>query len=275
MVRSKKLKILILGGTRFIGFETLKVLSKQNHLVDIISRKKIPKKFYNKHFRFDLSNLQNLKNQNYDFVIDFISTCKDIKKITNLINFKKLIFISSVWVLKIKKKNKFNKLKYEKKDYLLNKINCENKYISILKNKLIILRIPIVFGKNDPTKRLSKLYKSIKKNLDFKSLSNKKNINFVYLHDVVEVIKKLINSKTSQYKNNVFYISNDEYFSMRDLIKNLYCLKFKSNNSSKKYNYHHNYFYNEKKFNIPKNKNFIHIFNIKCKSVFQLIKSIL
>ena len=47
MATHQKIRILVLGGTKFIGKNLIKKLSSKNFIVDIVSRKKIKDKNYN------------------------------------------------------------------------------------------------------------------------------------------------------------------------------------------------------------------------------------
>lgn len=276
MVRSKKLKILILGGTRFIGFALLKKLSQLGHQVDILSKKKINKKYFNNHFHYRIETMPNLKNHKYDVVFDFISTSQKINKIISSIKFDKYFYISSIWVLKakLKKKIELKNLKYESKKYILNKIKCEMKLRNLINKKLIILRLPIVLGKNDPTKRIENIHKFMKLNTSFLNLEKKKNINLIYIDDLIKAFVKMINYNFSN-KSNLFYTCNDEFISLYDLVKKIYNLKFKKNNFSIKYNFKQNFFYNEKKIKFNKQKNILNILKINHKKPLKIIESIL
>ena len=113
MATNKKIKILILGGTKFIGKCLIKNLNKKFFIVDVISRKKI--KFKNNNinsfFNINLDKIEKIDTKiNYDYIVDFISKSeKELNKIFNKINFKKYIFISSAWLVKLNDKIILNK----------------------------------------------------------------------------------------------------------------------------------------------------------------------
>ena len=96
-------KILILGGTRYLGLEFIKLLNNNNYLLFVASRKKI---MVNNFFEVDRkcqSDLDELfKNEQFDVVIDFINysnldSKKLIKSIKNQNKVPKLILISSTY----------------------------------------------------------------------------------------------------------------------------------------------------------------------------------
>jgi len=106
------LKILILGGTRFIGKALAKSLSNNKfYTVDVFSKRKSKCKKINKQY---LGNLQNNfinSTPDYDLIIDFISRKKiHIDNVLKNFNFNLYFYISTICVYK-KKKYKINSLK--------------------------------------------------------------------------------------------------------------------------------------------------------------------
>ena len=80
MATHKKIKILILGGTKFIGKYLIKKLDKKNFIVDVVSRKKlkIKNKNINNFYNINLKNIEKIDTKiNYDYILDFISNDKN------------------------------------------------------------------------------------------------------------------------------------------------------------------------------------------------------
>jgi len=84
-------KILILGGTRFIGKALAKSLSvNKSYIVDVLSKRKSKLKKINKQYLGNLKNNFIKSTSDYDLIIDFIS--KEKKHIDNVLknfNFNK------------------------------------------------------------------------------------------------------------------------------------------------------------------------------------------
>jgi dTDP-D-glucose 4,6-dehydratase len=138
MESHKKINILILGGTKFIGKALVNAMEKKYFRIDVLSKKKYANKNINKLYHTDLKDFEKLViKKKYDYIFDFIS--KDtgvLKKILKKINFNKYIFISSVWLAKINRNLKLDRsikkillnkeLPNITKKYLLNKYKLEN-----------------------------------------------------------------------------------------------------------------------------------------------------
>ena len=222
MATHKKIKILILGGTKFIGKYLIKKLDKKNFIVDVVSRKKlkIKNKNINNFYNINLKNIEKIDTKiNYDYILDFISKSeKELNKIFYKINFNKYIFISSAWVVKLNKKIQLDKkinenLNFKKdinkvtKNYLLNKYKLE-KYIlkkSKLKkdSKFYILRLPIILGNEDYTDRLN-FYFSRSKILKKQIIIEDKSVflNLLWVEDICLSLTKMI--KKNLWPKNIF-----------------------------------------------------------------------
>lgn len=220
MATNNKIKILILGGTKFIGKNLIKKLEKKHFTVDVVSRRKINIKNINNYFNINLNKIKKINTKiTYDYIIDFISKNeKDLNEVFNKINFDKYIFISTTWLVKLNDKIKLNKkidnnLVFKKninkvtKNYLLNKYKLEkfifNKSKLKTKNKFYILRLPIILGNNDHTNRLNFYYsrsKSIKKQIVLKD----KNIflNLLWVEDICFSLVKMI--RKNLWPKNIF-----------------------------------------------------------------------
>ena len=153
------MKILILGGTRFIGKALAKSLANnKSYTIDIFSRKKSALRKVNKKFFGDLENTRIKSNTEYDLIIDFISKKKShIENITQNFNFKSYLYISTIWVDKKNVYNKSNSYNFDKrylskvsKKYINYKIRIENLLKKKLKKKLKIIRLPLILSLKTP-----------------------------------------------------------------------------------------------------------------------------
>jgi len=91
-------KILILGGTKFVGYTLVKKLAKnKTNKIDILSKNKKKIKNINKQYVCKLENKIFKKKENYDLIIDFISKNKNqIDSIKKNFNFNLYIYISNL-----------------------------------------------------------------------------------------------------------------------------------------------------------------------------------
>ena len=209
MASNQKIRILILGGTKFIGKTLVRKLSRKDFNIDVISRNKNNVKNIDKFYNFEIKKIKNYNfNKKYDYVIDFISSEKKIlKDVLNKINFKKYIFISTVWLAKLNSKVKLdrpvnsnltfkNNINILTKKYLLNKYNLEKFICSESKyfpNKLYILRLPIILGNEDKTERLNFYFDKVKEINNQILIKNKKiNLNLLWVNDICHSLIKLI-----------------------------------------------------------------------------------
>lgn len=220
MATDKKIKILVLGGTKFIGKSLVNKFDKKNFSVDIISRRKIKIKNVNNFYNIDLKKIRDysLKTK-YDYIFDFIS--KDQKVLYEFlekISFKKYIFISTVWLVKLNKKIRLNKPITQKlnlktnmnnitKNYLLNKYKLERfiyKKSKIQKNKkFYILRLPIILGNDDKTERLNYYFNRAKSLNNQIYIKNEKiYLNLLWVEDICLSLLKLI--KKNIWPKNIF-----------------------------------------------------------------------
>jgi len=100
------MKILVMGGTRFVGKSLVEKLLLENHEIDIFTRGIRPvssKVNLIKGDRNQIDNIKNLKGKDYDFVFDIsgrevIQTKNLLENINN--NFKRYVYVSSAGVYK-------------------------------------------------------------------------------------------------------------------------------------------------------------------------------
>ena len=191
-------KLLILGGTKFVGLKLLNLLNDENIDYYVASRKRIKVEhfiFFDRKNIYDLNKL--FSEHNFDVIIDFISySSLDSKILIDSLKYNKrkpkLIVISSTYVYSDPKRLSSNSLfsenefeaksfSYHLKDrpdinYSDGKREMESYLINNYYNKkLVILRFPIILGFNDHTKRTHFYFNRIINNKCY----NPENINSI------------------------------------------------------------------------------------------------
>jgi len=199
------MKVLILGGTKFVGLKLISLLNDKNIDLYVASRKKIKAQNF---IFFDRKNLDDLNklfiHNNFDVVVDFISySSLDSKKLIDSLkkNNKepKLIVISSTYVYSQPKKlisnSFFSENDFDSKTYSYSlddrpKINYSDgkrEMEAYLTNNydndnLVILRFPIILGHNDYTGRTHFYFNRLinKKYLNPENIHSRSNYIFPY-----------------------------------------------------------------------------------------------
>ena len=220
----KKNKILITGGTGFIGYHLAKKCLDLNWSVDSISTKSPPKKRKLKkvnYLKIDISKkkklIKNLKS-NYDFVVNLAGYVDHSKKnktmkshfngCKNLANFflnknlKKFVQIgSSVEYGKLRSPQKENKKNLpETYSTYGNAKLLSTKFLLELKKKynfpITILRLYLVYGpKQDINRLIPFTIISALKKVKFNCSAGKQFRDFIYIDDLVSAIVKTLRSK--------------------------------------------------------------------------------
>lgn len=201
------MKILVIGGSYFLGGAFTLIASKEHELT-LINRGTFSMKRYGvtefQLDRKDVSALQSIPAQYYDAIVDFcayepgdikliLENIKGVPKLT-----KKYVFISTVDVYErqvgyIKNENTpIAKTRYsgENGEYIYKKICLENELVEICNKKEIeytIIRPSIIYGPNDYTKRLENFIKMILNGIAIKyPKDTKAKFQLVYVKDVAQ-----------------------------------------------------------------------------------------
>jgi nucleoside-diphosphate-sugar epimerase len=168
--------VLVLGGTKYLGLELIKLLNESNIHFFVASRKKINIENFIKIDRKNQEDLNQLfRDYQFDVVVDFINYSGfDSELLLNSMKQQeiapKLILISTTYTYSLPleincnsvyDEMSFNPLdfKYSLKDrpqlsYAEGKRNMESYCSKNYRNdKLVILRFPIILGYNDYTER--------------------------------------------------------------------------------------------------------------------------
>ena len=215
-MKSKK-KILIIGGTGFIGYHLAKACLKKNWIITSVSLKKPEKNRFLKKVKykfFDISIYNNIRKNlidRYDYVVNlgghvihknskkvlqshFIG-CKNLANFFEKKNIKFFIQVGSsaengrilspqIETLRGKPKGMYGIAKLKASKYLL-----LNKKIKKL--PFVILRLYQVYGPNQDLNRFIPIViKSCKLNIKFNCSDGKQFRDFLYIDDLIKVFFK-------------------------------------------------------------------------------------
>ena len=223
-----KKKILIIGGTGFIGYHLAQEATRRNWTVHSLSKKKpknIRKVPYVKYIYADISKINHLKKKiksNYSFVVnlggyvdhsnkkkiikDHFNGCKNLCEILNR---KKLItFVqmgSSLEYGKLKPPHdEKTKLKIPRSNYAKSKFMATNYLINLFKKDkfpAVIFRLYQTYGPyQDENRFIPFIIKSSIKNLDFPCSNGNQSRDFVYIKDLIDCIFLSFNNSKSLVK---------------------------------------------------------------------------
>jgi nucleoside-diphosphate-sugar epimerase len=233
-------KILVVGGTRYLGLEFIKLLDESKIELYVASRKRISVKHFIKIDRKNQKDMDNLFIENqFDVVIDFINYSNHNSRILlNAIKHQpkkpRLILVSTVYTyampLELKVDSVFDEasfkpLEFESQfadrpevSYAEGKRNMESYCVQNYDiDKLVILRFPIILGTNDYTKRthfyVDKIQNKLKINPAF---INSKN-SYIFS---LEAANSILNFIDNQYFG-IYNVAFDS-ISESDLIE-LFC----------------------------------------------------
>lgn len=243
----KKRKILITGGTGFIGYHLAKKCLKLNWKVDSIStklpsiRRKLKRVNY---IILDISkkNLFRKLSQDYDYVVNlagYVDHSKSnqivkthFKGCKNLANYflnteiKKFVQIgSSIEYGKEKSPQKENNKKFKKTSSVYGSAKLSStKYLLNLKKKYnfpsVILRLYLIYGPNQDANRIIPItiINSVQNN-KFDCSKGKQLRDFLYIDDLINAIIKTLRGRNSV--GQIINIGSGKPTSIKKLILNI------------------------------------------------------
>lgn len=242
-MKQENYRILIVGGTGFIGYHLAKKCIKKNWIVTSLSTKK-PNKNRKldkiKYLYCDISKKKNLKkklNKNFDYVVNlgghvehslktktFLSHYNGAKNLADLFiktKIKSFIQIGSSAeygalnsphkeINITNPKSYYGKAKSMATNYLM-KLNKKKKF------PLTILRPYQVFGpKQDSNRLIPFVIKNCLDDKTFPCSSGNQFRDFIFIEDIIEVILKCLNNKKSQ--GEIFNIGSGKPKRVREVI---------------------------------------------------------
>ena len=233
----KKTKIIIFGGSSFVGIHLSNLLKKEFKITSTFFKQKIrlskliethkfnfkDKTFFNKLKKFDfiihLATQKELLSQKKNFKYEKLF----FNKITDycIKENKNFIYLSSSLVYKNKEKNyeTSKKLDHHKNEYINSKIIFDKIIINKIEKglKVLMLRIPSIYGTKLENIKLINLNKKnllLNKTINFYRSKNN-YIRFVHVGDICKVIKKSIKLNIT----GVYNLESGENIKIFNIIK--------------------------------------------------------
>jgi nucleoside-diphosphate-sugar epimerase len=245
----KKKKLLIVGGTGFIGYNLInKLKDNKNYNITSLSSNypKKERKFLNIKYIFcDISNKKKLKkklfNKEFDYIINLggyvnhfekkktidshFNGCKNLVEIFSKKKIKRFLQMgSSVEYGNLSSPQKENaqiQLKKVNSNYGKAKLNATNLLLDYHHNldfPAIILRLYITFGPNQELNRFIPIVinECLKKN-KFPCSTGTQLRDFIYIDDLVRLIIKCLNKK--DIEGEIFNVGSGKPKKIKDIIR--------------------------------------------------------
>lgn len=256
-------KVLVMGGSYFIGKKIVDVLLENDYSVCTLNRgtkENNDDRIINlKCDRNDTEQMKGvLSNHCFDIVIDVSGLSQLQVEILydslNKENLKKFVLISSSAVYDVqnliipyKEKDPLGRNKYWT-NYGKNKIEAESFLIERFQDSntdLVILRPPYVYGENNYAQRESFIFDHICNNKPIIIPNNGSTyLQFIYTRDLANIILNLINQDLGRV--SIFNVGNKKSLTIKEWIKS--CSKVVGKQAKiVEYDYHH-YNRNERDF---------------------------
>lgn len=185
------MKLLILGGTRFIGAEVLMACIEHGYDVSYVSRRPHPRAEKATYYAGEREKVvPRLAEKYYDIVIDFIAYSPDIvAQSLKHIRSQKYLLISTAWLSQMELGLR-SFLPHEAR-YALSKIATENLLLAEKRAECsaLVLRFPITLGIGDHSGRLNYLTDRLSRNIPLIKRQDKEcETAILSRNDAVEMI---------------------------------------------------------------------------------------
>lgn len=227
------MRILILGGTRFIGKKLASSLLQDGFEVIISSRRENLNFPQNQQLIVERENLSKVlaENLKFDYVFDFTGyTGAQIAQLPpNLID-AHYIFISTAWINRVtihpKEITASNSLSRglptaSEFNYIKSKIEAEKVANEIFHPGLSILRLPIVLGESDHHHRLDYYcQRLIQFNRPIIIDEGENLINIIWVEDLISLIRQMLNVPSAELPSLLDFAPRSS-ISVRELISDL------------------------------------------------------
>ena len=228
------MKILVIGGTGFLGYHLVKYLEKQGHKVSILDKKKGHfKNENNKIILGDINNFRKLSKviKNQDIVYNFAAISDIGESIKNPIGTAKNNILGNLLVLDLCVKNKIKKFIYSSSLYVngdhggfysCSKKACEN-YIEEYERKynlnFLILRFGSLYGSgSDMSNGLHRIiFNSLKKKQVYYEGNPETSREYIHVEDAGRATIDLALLKN--FKNQKINISGHNTIKITELLE--------------------------------------------------------
>lgn len=232
MQKTKKKKLLVIGGTGFIGHHVLKEAVKLEWRCFSISRNKPQKKRKVKNVSYLLGDIKKTKKLNKNsFNYDYIVNLCDIpnKLLTDLTEKKLIKFLhigTSAEYGNLKKlPHKENSICKPISSYGRKKLNITKNLLKRFQIRffpLIIIRIFQVYGLNDNSNKIIPfVIKNCLKNKSFKVTHGFQTRDFCHINDITRAIIMLLKSNKKKIFGNIYNIGSGQDINIKNLIINI------------------------------------------------------
>jgi len=215
-------KVLVLGGSYFVGKKIVEYLAEQDYEVTVLNRGTKPVSIKNVTLlccnRNDAKGMKEvLSGKTFDYVIDVswqdVSWVKNLCDALDFASVKKLVFISSSAVydvehlqIPLKEDDALAENKYWT-FYGTGKIDAEEYYSRELQDKptsLVVLRPPYIYGEYNYAQRESLIFRQLVENKPVVIPKSNPKLQFIYTEDLAAIIDCLLKTDTgNEYICNV------------------------------------------------------------------------
>jgi len=218
-------KILILGGTRFLGRALCEYLALNGNEVSISSRKRMPIDLPITQYtceRLELSS-SKINLSDHDYVIDFTAyKPNDLEMLPSGIPREAYILVSTDWISKMGAFNSNHSAQLSDINfrYALNKSYTEKFATDKFEGKTIILRLPVALGVHDHHNRLGFYRARALRNRGQLLVEDDFDVSYIMLQDFILACQQVLStnyqlpqiitaiSKTESYNNLIRKFNN-------------------------------------------------------------------
>ncbi len=228
-------KVLVLGGSYFVGRKLVEFLAERGYAVTVLNRGTRPLSVDGVQQiccdRNDGDGMKTaLSGKTFDYVIDVSwQDVSWVEKLCAALSFdmvKKLVFISSSAVYDVE----HLQIPFAETDALAEnkywtfygkgKIDAENYYAEFLKDKeteLVILRPPYIYGEYNYAQRESLIFRQLMEDKPVVIPISNPKLQFIYTEDLATIVECLF--KTEIGKVNVFNVGNRDAVTSREWVE--------------------------------------------------------
>ena len=228
-------KVLILGGSYFVGRKMVEYLAGRGYEVTVLNRGTKPLSVDGvQQICCDRNDGEGMKEallgKAFDYVIDVSwQDVSWVEKLCNALDFepvKKLVFISSSAVYDVEhlqipftETDELAENKYWT-FYGKGKIDAENYYAEFLKDKgteLVAVRPPYIYGEYNYAQRESLIFRQLMEDKPVVIPASNPKLQFIYTEDLAAIVERLF--KKEPGKVSVFNVGNREAVTSKEWVE--------------------------------------------------------